>query len=696
MSAFVVRPFGVKDGIDFERVHAELIVPALEAVHLEGNTTDVMARAGNIRVDMFELLLLADIVIADISIHNANVYYELGVRHALRDRHTILIHSARHDVPFDLRTDRYLPYDAADPGASVPALVAALQQTLHAGTVDSPVYLLLPDLPRHDAATFKPVPPLFLEAVNRARRDADRARLGLLGEELEELDWQLSGLRYVGRAQFELGAWQAARTTWEAIRKRRPDDTEANFRLGTVYQRLGELSASSAALERLLRNDLLDAHERGEAQSLVGRNLKTQWLRTWIDLPLERRAAEALRSPLLDECLSAYHAGFLEDQNHFYSGVNALALLTVLVQLARREPEVWAERFASDEDAAAALKRHEADLQILTGAVRHCLDAASRRGERERRYDVWLDVTRADYALLTSTRPAFVANHYVAARARLAEHEGSGAAFPTESAARQIRIYLALGILVDNARAALHGLRVPVTADPLPAAPAVRPRVVVFTGHRIDPPARLVARFPAAAESLARAAIRAALAAEVASATGPGNVLGIACGASGGDILFHELCQELAIPSTLLLALPRSDYAAHSVQDADGGGGWMDRFQSLCARTRPVILGDSPELPPWLHDRRDYGLWERNLLWTVHTALAHEEADVTLIALWDRAAGDGPGGTAAMVEMAQRRGIKVVVLDTRELFADLLSPLFDGLDDGRVRAPYCGDTVKVS
>jgi hypothetical protein len=41
-------------------------------------------RQGNIRLDMFQRLLTADLVIADISIQNANVYYELGVRHALR------------------------------------------------------------------------------------------------------------------------------------------------------------------------------------------------------------------------------------------------------------------------------------------------------------------------------------------------------------------------------------------------------------------------------------------------------------------------------------------------------------------------------------------------------------------------------------------------------------------------------------
>jgi hypothetical protein len=42
------------------------------------------SRAGDIRTDMFQELLLADLVVVDLSIDNPNVWYELGVRHALR------------------------------------------------------------------------------------------------------------------------------------------------------------------------------------------------------------------------------------------------------------------------------------------------------------------------------------------------------------------------------------------------------------------------------------------------------------------------------------------------------------------------------------------------------------------------------------------------------------------------------------
>src|ERR1700679_1433194 len=46
-------------------------------------------RSGNINVPMYERLLNADLVVADVSTNNCNAFYELGVRHALRPYTTI-------------------------------------------------------------------------------------------------------------------------------------------------------------------------------------------------------------------------------------------------------------------------------------------------------------------------------------------------------------------------------------------------------------------------------------------------------------------------------------------------------------------------------------------------------------------------------------------------------------------------------
>jgi hypothetical protein len=72
-------------------------------------------------------------------------------------------------------------------------------------------------------------------------------------------------------------------------------------------------------------------------------------------------------------------------------------------------------------------------------------------------------------------------------------------------------------------------------------------------------------------------------------------------------------------------------------------------------------------LPEWLAERHDYTVWQRSNLWILHTGLSMDNADVTLIVLWNGEGGDGPGGTQDMVDIARRRGVKVVVLDAKRL-----------------------------
>ena len=93
MRTFIVRPFGIKQGINFDHVEEALIRPAMWELGLTGGPTMAIIRQGNIRADMFQRLLTADLVIADLSIHNVNVFYELGIRHALREKRTFLLRS---------------------------------------------------------------------------------------------------------------------------------------------------------------------------------------------------------------------------------------------------------------------------------------------------------------------------------------------------------------------------------------------------------------------------------------------------------------------------------------------------------------------------------------------------------------------------------------------------------------------------
>jgi hypothetical protein len=132
----------------------------LEGAGFEVFRADEEMRAGDIRTDMFQELLMADLVVADLSIDNPNVWYELGVRHALRARGVIGIMCRRNYMPFDVYTDRVLAYQIKDnpPGAAVPdperledgkkKLAEFATQTMDSWYERkiSPVYHLLPAL----------------------------------------------------------------------------------------------------------------------------------------------------------------------------------------------------------------------------------------------------------------------------------------------------------------------------------------------------------------------------------------------------------------------------------------------------------------------------------------------------------------------------------------------------------------------
>lgn len=658
MRAFIVRPFGIKNDkqgqpIDFDRVERDLIVPALQALDLEGRTTGEIAAAGNIREDMFRMLIASDVVIADISIHNANVFYELGIRHAVRPWRTFLLRCRADEAVFDLQTDRYLQYERDRPADCLPALIEGLRQTLAVERRDSPIYLLLPQLEPPPRAALLPVPQEFGEAVERARAEKRAGDLELLAEEARGFEWESQGLRVVGRAQFALAAHEGAIVTWEAVRDvDGGDDLEANTLLATSFQKVGELVASDLAVQRAVKNPRAEGRARAELLALVGRNGKARWQAEWSGAGSDPGAA-ALRSGWLGESARAYAAGFAEDRNHFYSGLNAVALRTVEAELADRLQAVWAELFDDDPAAERELEARKTELARLGTGVRLSLDSAKQRQERAGTVDEWLQLSEADLRLLTADRPQAVAAGYQRALASASE-------FAVASARQQLELYRRLGVRSANVEAALAVL------PPAPPQPVQgpRPRVVLFTGHMLDTPGRKKPRFPAGLEPVARDAIKKAVQDELAMQGGVARAM--AGGASGGDLLFLEACAELAIPSDLFLALPPEQFIAASV--APAGPGWIDRFHAACDALPQRVLATRKDLPGWLQGKPGYDIWQRNNLWMLHNALALGRNKVTLIALWDGEKGDGPGGTEHMVEKAKARGAKVVILDTKRLF----------------------------
>src|SRR5262245_14397404 len=345
--AFVIRPFGKKKDsagkeFDFDSVHATLIGPALAEAGLAGSTTGEIIDAGNVREDMFSLILEADLVICDITLLNANVFYELGIRHALRRRRTLLIKQSgsADSPPFDLLTDRYLPYDPADPEMKA-KLAQVIQATLRSDrSTDSPIFSMLPELPEADPACVQVVPTDFCEEVERARAAKSKGWLRLLADEVRGRRFERPGLQLVAKTQWNAKDYVGARQSLEAIRAIQPDNAAANLALANVYERLYReefkpelLALSDQAIERVLAARDVSQAAQVEALALRGRNEKTRWRSQFEgSTSIEERRAAAMNQSLRD-CFAAYSSAFRRDLNHFWSGLAAFQMGTIFLDL---------------------------------------------------------------------------------------------------------------------------------------------------------------------------------------------------------------------------------------------------------------------------------------------------------------------------------------------------------------------------
>jgi hypothetical protein len=653
--AAIIRPFGTKQQINFDDVERSLIIPALERLGISGRTVDIL-EVGSIRADMLERLLTAKLVVADLSVQNANVFYELGIRHALLDKRTFLLRSDQDQFAFDLRTDRFFQYRKDDPGSGVGALVDALRAAMTAERADSPVFRTLPRLRVQDRSRFVAIPPDFREEVERAVKEKQPGDLELLADETRGFAWMSEGLRLIGRGQIDIKAYEGARASWEAVRTDDPADLEAALRLGTVYQRLGDLPRSDQALLRAIDNPGIEGLDRAEAYALLGRNAKARWRNEWETAAPPGRRAAALASPLLRDAFKKYERAFAEDLNHFYSGLNALAMLSIMMELAEAMPDIWSEAFESDEEA----QRDRSALQAIAGqlsvAVQFSITTRRNKLNRDNTRDMWLEISAADLALLTSDRPSRLAHLYRQALAGAPD-------FAIDVCREQLMLYEELGVRLENTRAALSALSA-ISAEPgysrAPSAGAAGAgRLLVFTGHAIDSPGRPTPRFPSDKEPVARQRIMEAVQAEMALPNGVAG--GIAGGASGGDILFHEVCEALGIKTRLFLPVPSYQFV-NGV--AVAGPSWVERFTRLSQVLPTRVLGDSTQLPRWLQEKPGYSVWQRSGYWMLSNAIAEGgAANVTVMALWNgEASADGVGGTKDLLQKASEREVKTIVI----------------------------------
>jgi hypothetical protein len=150
---FVLMPFGRKADaggavVDFDAVFREVIEPAIRDADMEPLRADEEMTGGIIHKAMFERLILCDYAVADLTTANANVFYELGVRHAARPWSTVSLFADGSRLPFDVAPLRSIPYKLSAGGgpdnveATRKAIAARLREARKA-VQDSPVFTLI-------------------------------------------------------------------------------------------------------------------------------------------------------------------------------------------------------------------------------------------------------------------------------------------------------------------------------------------------------------------------------------------------------------------------------------------------------------------------------------------------------------------------------------------------------------------------
>ena len=152
---FVIMGFGKKTDfrnertLDLDKTYENIIEPAVCACGFECIRADAIKESGLIDRSMYALLLMADLVIADITTYNPNALYELGIRHAARPFTTIILKDNYKDekIPFDLDHERIFMYKhlGDDIGASesrrcIGELRELINKVITTPYTDSPLY----------------------------------------------------------------------------------------------------------------------------------------------------------------------------------------------------------------------------------------------------------------------------------------------------------------------------------------------------------------------------------------------------------------------------------------------------------------------------------------------------------------------------------------------------------------------------
>jgi tetratricopeptide (TPR) repeat protein len=605
---------------------------------------------------MFFELVTADLVLADISILNANVFYELGVRHGVSPRGVISLHAGWSDRPFDVAPDRTFKYDGqlfvADRVRDdaweelVRNEVEQLAETLRNAiaedeqTIGSPVYSLVDGLKPVDwsgvstarSKYFQKLSDDWQQRVKVARKERRPGDILTLARDMPTRLHRKQLLWECARALVGLHRFEQARGVLEELLAMDDRNFEARCFLAMVDNRLGRSAAAEESLDGLVRERPGD----GEAQGMLGRVYKDLWRVAWKNQDtLEARQSVAMENAVIAaKAISSYESALRQNLGNYYNGINVVTLQSLL-------------DFLATQTGAPAAETDVDDLPELVAVV----SVATRQALKNSAERTWALPTLGEFELVRGNATKALQYYQQAANAPGATY------FEVDSMLGQLKLFDGLGFRAEAVAPVVKPLekKLAQLGGPLPSFG----KVVVCSGHMIDKNGRAKARFPASKVTAVRAAIAQRLA---AWSIGEGD-LAICGGACGADILFAEECQQRGASLRLMLALPRAEFVSKSV--AFAGSDWVQRFHQLAKTSEVAEQSDRLGKPP-----ADLDVFSRCNLWMLNTARVELNAAEQLfsVLVWDEEpTGDGPGGTSDFATRVRDLGGVVEIINPMKL-----------------------------
>lgn len=224
---FVIMPFNKKKvgdvEVDFNFIYDNVFKPAIEAVELPADEgggrlqprrTDQDYFSSSISQDMFEYIEYSRFAIADISGLNANVFYELGVRHRAHESGTAIFRQESGPPPFDIAQIKAFPYEYQPEdkvGESIELIKKVLTESLKHNRLDSPPMLALrAQREQEKKPQFADIEPLLLAADNALRNEDWTSAISKYSEALKISPESTMVLMKRGIIYKDRGRWDEA------------------------------------------------------------------------------------------------------------------------------------------------------------------------------------------------------------------------------------------------------------------------------------------------------------------------------------------------------------------------------------------------------------------------------------------------------------------------------------------------------